>query len=52
MSSATIVQVAEDAAKHVILSGQETIRHDDIQQAISRIYRIRHLGGQAGASKR
>jgi ATP-dependent 26S proteasome regulatory subunit len=52
MSSATVVQVAEDAAKHVILSGQETIRHEDIQQAISRIYRIRHLGGQNGASKR
>lgn len=52
MSSATVVQVAEDAAKHVILSGQETIRHDDIQQAITRIYRIRHLGGQNGASKR
>lgn len=52
MSSATVVQVAEDAAKHVILTGQETIRHEDIQLAITRIYRIRHLGGQNGASKR
>ena len=52
MSSATVVQVAEDAAKYVILNSQETIRHEDLLQAITRIYRIRQLGGQNGASKR
>jgi len=52
MSSATVVQIAQNAAKHVILDGRDAVHHDDIQKAITRIYRIRQQGGQAGASKR
>jgi SpoVK/Ycf46/Vps4 family AAA+-type ATPase len=52
MSSATVVQVAQDAAKHVILDGREIVLHEDIQRAIARIYRIRHQGAQLGAAKR
>jgi len=52
MSSATVVQVAQDAAKHVILDGGEIIRHDDIEKAITRIYRIRQQGGNTSGSKR
>lgn len=52
MSYATVVQVAENAAKHVILTGQESVLHEDIQQAIARIYRIRHLRGVNGDFKR
>lgn len=51
MSSATVVQVAQDAAKHVVLDGQDIVRHEDIQRAIARIYRIRHHGGSVGGSK-
>ncbi len=52
MSAATIVQVAQDAAKHVVLEGREAVLHADIQRAIARIYRIRHQGGSGGGSKR
>jgi ATP-dependent 26S proteasome regulatory subunit len=52
MSSATVVQVAQDAAKHVVLDGRDTVLHEDVHRAIARIYRIRHMGGQSGAPKR
>lgn len=52
MSAATVVHVAQDAAKHVVLDGRDMVMHDDLQRAIARIYRVRHLGGQHGASKR
>ena len=52
MSAATVVQVAQDAAKHVILDGGDVIHHEDLQKAITRIYRIRQQGGDTGASKR
>ena len=52
MSAATVVQVAQDAAKHVILDEGEVVRHEDIQKAITRIYRIRQQGGEVGGGKR
>jgi ATP-dependent 26S proteasome regulatory subunit len=52
MSAATVVQLAQDAAKHVILDGGEIVRHEDLQKAITRIYRIRQQGGAVGGSKR
>ena len=52
MSAATVVQVAQDAAKHVVLSGREVVLHEDIQRAIARIYRIHHQGGTGGGGKR
>lgn len=52
MSAATVVQVAQDAAKHAILDGQEVLHHEDIQKAITRIYRIRQQGGDVGGGQR
>lgn len=52
MSAATVVQVAQDAAKHAILDGKDVLHHEDVQKAITRIYRIRQQGGDAGGSKR
>jgi ATP-dependent 26S proteasome regulatory subunit len=52
MSAATVAQVAQDAAKHVVLDGREVVSHQDIQKAITRIYRVRQQGGQAGGRKR
>ncbi len=51
MSAATVVQVAQDAAKCVVLAGQEVLFSEDIQKAITRIYRIRQQGGNAGAQR-
>jgi ATP-dependent 26S proteasome regulatory subunit len=52
MSAATVVQVAQDAAKHVILDGGNVVRHEDIEKAIARVYRTRQQGGVTSASKR
>ncbi len=52
MSAATVVQVAQDAAKHVILDGGNIVHHDDIEKAIARIYRTRQQGGATNGSKR
>ena len=52
MSAATVVQVAQDAAKHAILDGKEILHHEDLQKAITRIYRIRHQGGDVGGGQR
>ena len=52
MSAATVVQVAQDAAKHVILDGREVVCQQDVQKAITRIYRVRQQGGNAGGRKR
>lgn len=51
MSSASVVQVAEDAAKQVILEGRDLVTHNDLQKAITRIYRTRHQGSLNGAAK-
>jgi ATP-dependent 26S proteasome regulatory subunit len=52
MSAATVVQVAQDAAKHVILDEGIVVRHEDIEKAIARIYRIRQQGEVSNGSKR
>jgi ATP-dependent 26S proteasome regulatory subunit len=52
MSAATVVQIAQDAAKHVILDGGDIVHHEDLQKAITRIYRIRQQGGEVGGNKR
>ena len=52
MSAATVVQVAQDAAKRVVLAGREAVQHDDIERAVARVYRVRQQGRVAGGSKR
>jgi len=52
MSSGTVVQVAQDAAKQVILDGRSVVHQDDIQLAITRTYRTRQQGEMRDAASR
>jgi SpoVK/Ycf46/Vps4 family AAA+-type ATPase len=52
MSAATVVQVAQRAAKQVILDGRELVHHEDLQIAITQAYRTRQQSEVNGASSR